>query len=69
MFNQAAHRHDNGFERQAIRAAQKLSYGQQVKNPWLLACAEIILREWTPEASPMRPTKAYVGPHAPGRPR
>ncbi len=38
----------DSFERQVIRATQRLSFGVQVKNPLLLACAEVMLQEFDP---------------------
>lgn len=49
MFEHSNHRNDNGFERQVFRAAQKLCFGVRVKNPWLVACAEIITTEFDPK--------------------
>lgn len=36
------------WNRQVIRAAQKLSFGQQVANPLTLACAQVLLQEFDP---------------------
>jgi len=59
--------HDS-FERQVIRATQRLSYGVQVANPMLLACAEVMLKEFDPNRvipncsnSALR-ASVYVGP-------
>ena len=60
--------HDS-FERQVIRATQKLALtGQYVKNPLLAACAEVMLKEFDPDRvipncsnSALR-ASVYVGP-------
>jgi hypothetical protein len=48
MFNHDSHVDDNGFERQVIRAAQRASFGLVVKNEWLAACAEILMKDFDP---------------------
>lgn len=37
------------FERQVIRAAQRLGFGKRVKNPLLDACAEVMLQDFKPD--------------------
>ncbi len=68
MFDHSKHPNDNGFERQVIRATQKLSFGERVANPWLLACAEIMLKDFDPGApiegssNGAESARVYVGP-------
>lgn len=39
---------NDSFERQVIRAAQRMCFGMVVKNPLFVLCAEILTKEFDP---------------------
>ncbi len=62
LINQAHTETDNSFEKQVLRAMNKLHYeGRYVGNPMLASCAEIMLAE-NPGAS--NPDECSAGRHS-----